>query len=100
MNILLWEQLVIQHEKCTHLCQTLVTFTWQEIWVRAKCWTWSILSREKIIVCGGDAEYAMHLGGITTAARYTSNLKGKLIYIVFDNESNKSTGGQKAIKNT
>ena len=54
------------------------------------------LAEKKIIVCGGDAEYAMHLGGITTAARYASNLKGKLIYIVFDNESNKSTGGQKS----
>ena len=46
---------------------------------------------KKVIVCGGDAEFVMHLGGLTTAARY-KNLA--LTYIVFDNKSNKSTGGQ------
>jgi len=52
------------------------------------------LAGNTMIVCGGDAEFVMHLGGITTAARYKSNDAGKLVYIVFDNESNKSTGGQ------
>ena len=48
---------------------------------------------KKVIVCGGDAEFVMHLGGITTAGRYNDiNLK----YIIFDNKSNKSTGGQKS----
>ena len=46
----------------------------------------------KVIVCGGDAEFVMHMGGITTAGRYRNI---DLTYIVFDNESNKSTGGQK-----
>lgn len=52
------------------------------------------LSGNKVIVCGGDAEFVMHLGGLTTAARYHPQDNGQLIYIVFDNESNKSTGGQ------
>lgn len=46
---------------------------------------------KKVIVCGGDAEFVMHMGGLTTAGRYE---KLDLSYIVFDNESNKSTGGQ------
>ena len=46
---------------------------------------------KQVIVCGGDAEFVMHLGGLTTAARYE---KITLTYIVFDNKSNKSTGGQ------
>lgn len=45
-----------------------------------------------VIVCGGDAEYVMHMGGLTTAGRYKNDLL--LTYILFDNESNKSTGGQ------
>ena len=52
------------------------------------------LAGNNVIACGGDAEFVMHMGGMTTAARYTSQGQGKLIYIVFDNESNKSTGGQ------
>ncbi|RKZ50763.1 MAG: thiamine pyrophosphate-binding protein [Candidatus Parabeggiatoa sp. nov. 3] len=48
---------------------------------------------KNVIVCGGDAEFVMHLGGLTTAGRYTQS-PGVLIYIVFDNESNKSTGKQ------
>jgi len=52
------------------------------------------LGGKNIVVCGGDAEFVMHLGGMSTAARYKSQDSGKLIYIVFDNESNKSTGGQ------
>ncbi|MDC0236206.1 thiamine pyrophosphate-dependent enzyme [Candidatus Pelagibacter sp.] len=47
---------------------------------------------KKIIVCGGDAEFVMHMGGITTAGRDAS--KVDLTYILFDNEQNKSTGGQ------
>jgi len=46
---------------------------------------------KKVIVCGGDAEFVMHMGGLTTAGRYKDI---DLAYIVFDNESNKSTGGQ------
>tara|TARA_B110000196_G_C21105360_1_gene644884 strand:- start:260 stop:1342 length:1083 start_codon:yes stop_codon:yes gene_type:complete len=46
---------------------------------------------KKVTVCGGDAEFVMHLGGLTTAGRY-NNIN--LTYIVFDNKSNKSTGGQ------
>ena len=51
------------------------------------------MAGKKVIVCGGDAEFVMHLGGMTTSGRYR-NLK--LSYIIFDNESNKSTGGQKS----
>jgi phosphonopyruvate decarboxylase len=50
-------------------------------------------SSKRVFVLGGDAEFVMHLGGITTAGRY--NTKDiDLTYIVFDNEQNKSTGGQ------
>ena len=48
---------------------------------------------EKVVVCGGDAEFVMHLGGLTTAGRYKRNID--LSYILFDNESNKSSGGQR-----
>tara|TARA_Y100000768_G_scaffold521_1_gene386 strand:+ start:21286 stop:22356 length:1071 start_codon:yes stop_codon:yes gene_type:complete len=60
----------------------------------------AFLAGKKVFVCGGDAEFVMHLGGITTAGRYknTSN-NGFLAYIVFDNESNKSTGGQGSYQN-
>lgn len=47
---------------------------------------------KKVIVCGGDAEFVMHMGGLTTAGRYSDEID--LTYILFDNESNKSTGGQ------
>jgi sulfopyruvate decarboxylase TPP-binding subunit len=46
---------------------------------------------KKVIVCGGDAEFVMHMGGLTTAGRYKDV---DLTYILFDNEQNKSTGGQ------
>ena len=46
---------------------------------------------KRATVCGGDAEFVMHMGGIATAGRY-KNIN--LTYIVFDNKSNKSTGGQ------
>ena len=49
------------------------------------------MANKKVIVCGGDAEFVMHMGGLTTAGRYTDI---NLTYILFDNESNKSTGGQ------
>jgi len=49
------------------------------------------LARKKVIVLGGDAEFVMHMGGLTTAGRY-KNID--LTYILFDNEQNKSTGGQ------
>ena len=45
-----------------------------------------------MIVCGGDAEFVMHMGGLTTAGRYADEVD--LTYILFDNEQNKSTGGQ------
>jgi sulfopyruvate decarboxylase TPP-binding subunit len=47
---------------------------------------------KKVIVCGGDAEFVMHMGGLTTAGRDAD--KVDLTYILFDNEQNKSTGGQ------
>ena len=47
---------------------------------------------KKIIVCGGDAEFVMHMGGLTTVGRDAD--KVNLTYILFDNEQNKSTGGQ------
>tara|TARA_B100001559_G_scaffold314169_1_gene314188 strand:+ start:6342 stop:7412 length:1071 start_codon:yes stop_codon:yes gene_type:complete len=50
------------------------------------------LSNKNVIVCGGDAEFVMHMGGLTTAGRYKDNIN--LTYILFDNQSNKSTGGQ------
>jgi len=49
------------------------------------------LAGKKVIVCGGDAEFVMHMGGLATAGRY-NNID--LTYILFDNEQNKSTGGQ------
>lgn len=47
---------------------------------------------KKVIVCGGDAEFVMHMGGLTTAGRDADEVN--LTYIIFDNEQNKSTGGQ------
>lgn len=56
------------------------------------------LAGRNVLVCGGDAECVMHLGGLTTAARYVASAQGQLVYVVFDNESNKSTGGQKTLQ--
>jgi len=50
------------------------------------------MAGKKVVVCGGDAEFVMHMGGLTTAGRYHDSID--LTYILFDNESNKSTGGQ------
>jgi sulfopyruvate decarboxylase TPP-binding subunit len=50
------------------------------------------LAGRKVVVCGGDAEFVMHMGGLTTSGRYSQDID--LMYILFDNESNKSTGGQ------
>lgn len=55
------------------------------------------LAGKKIIICGGDAEFVMHLGGLTTASRYKDIID--LTYIIFDNESNKSTGHQSTYQN-
>ena len=52
---------------------------------------------KKVIVCGGDAEFVMHMGGLTTAGRDANNID--LTYILFDNEQNKSTGGQNTYQN-
>lgn len=49
------------------------------------------LAGKKVMVLGGDAEFVMHMGGLTTAGRYKEI---DLTYILFDNEQNKSTGGQ------
>ena len=49
------------------------------------------LAGKNVIVLGGDAEFVMHMGGLTTAGRY-QNID--LTYVLFDNEQNKSTGGQ------
>jgi len=54
------------------------------------------LSGRKVVVCGGDAEFVMHMGGLTTAGRYRDI---DLTYILFDNEQNKSTGGQNTYQN-
>ncbi|MEH6589918.1 MAG: thiamine pyrophosphate-binding protein [Halioglobus sp.] len=53
----------------------------------------SYLAGNQTIICGGDAESIMHLGGMITS-QICQNPSGKLLYILFDNESNKSTGGQ------
>ena len=49
------------------------------------------LAGKKVFVLGGDAEFVMHMGGLATAGRYQDI---DLTYILFDNEQNKSTGGQ------
>ena len=49
------------------------------------------LTGKKVIVLGGDAEFVMHMGGLTTTGRYKDI---DLTYILFDNQQNKSTGGQ------
>jgi phosphonopyruvate decarboxylase len=49
------------------------------------------IAGKKVVVCGGDAEFVMHMGGMTTAGRYADI---DLTYLLFDNEANKSTGGQ------
>ncbi len=49
------------------------------------------MTGKKVVVCGGDAEFVMHMGGLTTVGRYRDI---DLTYILFDNEQNKSTGGQ------
>jgi len=54
------------------------------------------MAGKKVFVLGGDAEFVMHMGGLTTAGRY-KNLD--LTYILFDNEQNKSTGGQNTYQN-
>ena len=56
------------------------------------------LAGQNVVVCGGDAEFVMHMGALTTAGRYQNNSTGTLSYIVFDNESNKSTGGQNTMQ--
>jgi phosphonopyruvate decarboxylase len=50
------------------------------------------LAGKKVVVCGGDAEFVMHMGGLTTTGRYRDEID--LTYVLFDNEQNKSTGGQ------
>jgi phosphonopyruvate decarboxylase len=55
------------------------------------------LAGKKVIVCGGDAEFVMHMGGLVTAGRYRDKID--LSYILFDNEQNKSTGGQNSYQN-
>jgi sulfopyruvate decarboxylase TPP-binding subunit len=57
----------------------------------------SAMAGKKVIVCGGDAEFVMHMGGLTSAGRYKDKID--LTYILFDNESNKSTGGQNTYQN-
>ncbi len=54
------------------------------------------MAGKKVIVLGGDAEFVMHMGGLTTAGRYKDI---DLTYILFDNEQNKSTGGQNTYQN-
>ena len=54
------------------------------------------MAGKKVIVLGVDAEFVMHMGGLTTAGRYKDV---DLTYILFDNEQNKSTGGQNTYQN-
>jgi phosphonopyruvate decarboxylase len=56
------------------------------------------IAGKKVFVLGGDAEFVMHMGGLTTAGRY-QNEELDLTYILFDNEQNKSTGGQNSYQN-
>ena len=49
-------------------------------------------SGRNVYVLGGDAEFVMHMGGLATTGRYKEEIN--LTYILFDNEQNKSTGGQ------
>lgn len=57
--------------------------------------TGAFLAGRDVVVCGGDAEFVMHMGGMTTLGRYQEKEgAGRLIYLLFDNQSNKSTGGQ------
>ncbi|PIE72278.1 MAG: thiamine pyrophosphate-binding protein [Deltaproteobacteria bacterium] len=53
------------------------------------------LAGRRVFVCGGDAEFTMHQGGLATAGRYKDL---NITYIVFDNEQNKSTGGQASLQ--
>ena len=53
---------------------------------------------KKVIVCGGDAEFVMHMGGLTTAGRYAN--KVDLTYILFDNEQTNQQAGKTPIKTT
>jgi len=58
----------------------------------------ALLAGKCSLVFGGDAEFVMHMGGLTTTGRYKNfpSLKaGNLIYVLFDNFTNKSTGGQR-----
>tara|TARA_Y100001968_G_scaffold326643_1_gene370150 strand:+ start:729 stop:1829 length:1101 start_codon:yes stop_codon:yes gene_type:complete len=58
----------------------------------------TLLAGKSTLVFGGDAEFVMHMGGMTTVGRYqhlSPPKPGMLIYILFDNFSNKSTGGQR-----
>ncbi len=58
----------------------------------------ALLTGKSSLVFGGDAEFVMHMGGLTTAGRYknlSSPKSGNLIYVLFDNFTNKSTGGQR-----
>jgi len=54
-------------------------------------------SGKKIIVCGGDAEFVMHMGGLSNCGRDAKSIN--LTYILFDNKQNKSTGGQNTYQN-
>lgn len=48
---------------------------------------------KRVVFLGGDAEFVMHMGGLTTIAR-DSGGDGQLLYLLLDNKQNKSTGGQ------
>ena len=94
LDILSSGLLAIQQERCIHLCQIQIIFIWQETWV-SYIGLGAYLAGKNVIVCGGDGGVCNASYGLTTAGRYKNKLnKGKLNYIIFDNESNKSTGGQ------
>ena len=50
---------------------------------------------KNIPIFGGDAEFAMHMVALTTGVRYRKKRgTGRLIFLLLDDQSNKSTCGQ------
>ena len=53
-----------------------------------------MFDKNEVICLDGDGAFLMHLGGVATASNYS---KGKLKYILFDNNSHESVGIQPTI---
>ena len=41
-------------------------------------------SWKKVVVCGGDAEFVMHMGGITTAGRDANQVNQPISYLIMN----------------